>query len=305
MKPRSFRFLTVMGLKNAWANRLMSLASIGVLFACMFLIGVAVILSHTIDRGIDDITAKDEVMVFFNDELDEPSVQAKVAQIADMDNIRSAEYISKEAALETLKEHLGADADVIGAYSQEEQNELMPAGARIKYADLSKHDATTDMLEKLEGVQYVRTYRAITDSIVQIQQIVTLACTGIIILLMGIAMMIISNTIRITMFTRKLEISIMKAVGATDAFVRFPFIVEGILLGLLAALLTVGFIGAVYAPMINVLGRHITFNAVSFGSFWLELLGIFSAIGVASGLLSSFLMISKYLRHEGSEFRVM
>ena len=123
-----------------------------------------------------------------------------------------------------------------------------------------------------------------------------------------IALVIISNTVRITMFNRKLEISIMKAVGATNGFIRFPFMIEGITLGVIASFLTVGVEYLLYKlaikaldPIIKILG----YNPVPFSNFMWIILLIFLALGIISGLIASIITISKYLRREGSEFSAL
>ena len=120
---------------------------------------------------------------------------------------------------------------------------------------------------------------------------------------MIIALVIVSNTIRVTMYTRKLEIGIMKAVGATDAFVRIPFVVEGMVIGIISALISEGLLYFCYRvateTIISTLG---TSDIVKYSEMALPLLLVFLAIGIVAGVIGSVIMISKYLRHEGSEF---
>ena len=125
----------------------------------------------------------------------------------------------------------------------------------------------------------------------------------IISILMIISLVVVSNTIRITMYSRKLEISIMKAVGATDAFVRIPFVVEGILIGLISALLSEGLLYFCYRIASETLTQTLgTGDIVRYSEMMFYLFGVFAAIGIFAGALGSFIMIGKYLRREGSEF---
>ena len=123
-------------------------------------------------------------------------------------------------------------------------------------------------------------------------------------LLMVIALVIISNTIRITMFSRKLEISIMKAVGATDGFIRFPFMIEGILLGVIAAGVAFGLVYIIYRLAIGAVTENLMLNLnfLSFGSFAAVIFGVFLVLGTVAGMIGSLVSIRKYLKREGSEF---
>ena len=314
MKMRSFRYLIGEGIKNVWANRLMSLASIGVLVACMLITGVAVVLSINVDKSLGDLEKQNVVMVYFGDEqnptddgkilTDEEAKQLTTDKIAKLDNIAKVEFIGRDEGLEGLLSDMGDEYDALFDYVNE-QNPL-PNAARVQFDDLAKFESTVKAIEKIEGVKNVRHQRELAEKITGIRKTVSAASIGIVALLLIIAFVIVCNTIRITMYNRKLEISIMKAVGATDRFIRFPFMVEGIMLGLLASVFTTGLLYAVYRIAITFMEETMTgFKAIAFREFALPLFGLFAAIGILVGLVGSCIIISKYLRKEGSEFRAL
>lgn len=307
MKMRSFRYLIGEGLKNVWVNRLMSLASIGVLIACMLITGVAVVLTVNVDDYLGDLEQQNVVMVYFDESVSDKDAKAlATSTIKKMDNISSVEYISKDEGLKGLLKDMSDDYSSLFNYLDGENP--LPNGARVhfKKIDTTHFDKTVSALKSIKGVSTVRHQRELAKKISGIRQTVNFASIWIVALLLVIAMVIVCNTIRITMYNRKLEISIMKAVGATDSFIRFPFMVEGIALGLVAAVFTTGLLYAVYRVAITEFEKSMSgFSAIPFREFALPLLGLFCLIGVLVGLIGSRFTITKYLRKEGSEFRAI
>ncbi len=314
MKMRSFRYLIGEGIKNVWANRLMSLASIGVLVACMLITGVAVTLSVNIDESLGDLEQQNVVMVYFGDEQNPTDSGVKLTddeakaltkdKISKIDNVAKAEFISREDGLDGLLSDMGDENNALFDFVSEDNP--LPNAARVQFEDLSQFDKTVKAIEKVEGVKNVRHQRELAEKIVGIRKTVNVGSIGIVALLLIIAFVIVCNTIRITMYNRKLEISIMKAVGATDRFIRFPFMVEGITLGLLASAFTTGLLYAIYRVAITYIEQTMAgFAAIPFRELALPLFALFALIGVTVGLFGSSIVISKYLRKEGSEFRAL
>ena len=169
--------------------------------------------------------------------------------------------------------------------------------------DLALFDETVEKIAKVEGVDVIRSQSGLAEKITGIKNGLAIASVWIISILMLIALVIVSNTIRVTMYNRKLEISIMKAVGATDTFVRIPFVVEGVIIGLISALLAEAVLYFCYRVATEkIIATLDTTDIVKFGDMALPLLAIFIGIGLFAGVIGSVIMISKYLRREGSEF---
>ena len=310
MKARSVRYLIGEGLKNIWLNRMMSIASIGVLMESMLLMGIAIAFSENVDRVMSSIESQNVVMVFLEDELTDEQVQSVYEQIKSLDNINPDEttYISSNQALEGVLHEMGPEYEEYFNQYFEEGNTIMPETVRASMIDLEKYDQTVAAIENVEGVDSYNSSRDLAVILTTVRDAINTAGVWIIVLLSLIALVIISNTVRITMFNRKLEISIMKAVGATNGFIRFPFMIEGITLGVIASFLTVGVEYLLYKlaikaldPIIKILG----YNPVPFSNFMWIILLIFLALGIISGLIASIITISKYLRREGSEFSAL
>ena len=302
MKLRSIKYLTVEGLKNMWVNRLMSIASIAVLIACMLLMGAAIIFSLNVDKALGVLRDQSIVMVYMQDVCSEVENKATANTIRDLDNVKEATFVPQAEGLESLLDTFGEDAESLFTFVEGENP--LPDAVQVKLDDLNRFDATVSAIQKVEGVDSVNSMRETAMRVNSISRLINIAGFWIIGLLIITALVIISNTIRITMNSRKLEISIMKAVGATNNFIRFPFVVEGVVLGVAAAGITMVIIYFVYKAVLGAIQESMmTQGAVPFTSFMWPLLGIFLLLGVLAGAIGSLISLGKYLRKEGSEFR--
>lgn len=337
MKASSFKYLTATGLKNMWVNKLMTISSVGTLMACMIIIGVAVMLSVNINNAVKGVEQQNVISVFFNDRnsvyfgtsapLDgtevtaatkledipdsaylvhnEDEAKAVIAEIEKLDNVAQVRYITSEEWLLTMKEdYLSGKDDAAG----EVLDELNPfsMGAKITVNDMSRFDETAAAIEKVAGVSRVRAQKDVATKLVTVRSVIKNAGAWIIGILLIISFVIVSNTIRVTMYNRKLEISIMKAVGATDSFIRLPFMIEGIAIGIISSVLAFGVMYLMQNAIMKAIGSAFSISSmVPFKSYALVLFLIFLAIGVLSGVLGSLIMMGKYLKKEGSEFRAL
>ena len=302
MKLRSIKYLTVEGLKNMWVNRLMSIASIAVLIACMLLMGAAIIFSLNVDKALGVLRDQSIVMVYMQDGRSEVENKATANTIRDLDNVKEATFVPQAEGLESLLDTFGEDAESLFTFVEGENP--LPDAVQVKLDDLNRFDATVSAIQKVEGVDSVNSMRETAMRVNSISRLINIAGFWIIGLLIITALVIISYTIRITMNSRKLEISIMKAVGATNNFIRFPFVVEGVVLGVSAAGITMVIIYFVYKAVLGAIQESMmTQGAVPFTSFMWPLLGIFLLLGVLAGAIGSLISLGKYLRKEGSEFR--
>ena len=375
MKFSSMRYLAGEGVKNAWVNRLMTIASVGVLVACMVIIGLAILISENVNKAVGNLEQQNVVMAYMKDynwalygggsdadtssgtdssasdasqdtasdseeaeagtsaessegsestesttddtdKADENGIKpsdyvihndeeakALCDEIAKIDNVAAVEYITSEEGLESVKESMIEGQESYFTFLDDEYGNPMSGAAKITMTDMSKFDDTVDKIMELDGVDTIQSQSDLADKIAAIKRGVGIAGFWIIAILMVISLVIVSNTIRVTMYNRKLEISIMKAVGATDSFVRIPFVVEGMLIGLVSALIAEGLLYFCYRvateTIIATLG---TTDIVYYSDVAWWLLLVFIGIGIFAGVLGSVIMISKYLRREGSEF---
>lgn len=338
MKASDAGYLLKTGFKNMWVNKLMTIASIGTLVACMMIIGVATMLTVNVNNALRGIEQQNVIMCYFNDKNSvvyqsaEPLVEcdigdpasipaeayrihseeeslAVVEQIKALDNVVAdkVEYISKEQSLETMQEKYlqGKDECIEVLYDGEDGNPLSD-GARVVVNDMSRYQETADAILALDAVTSVQAQGDIAERIEAIGSALKTAGIWIIAVLLLISLVIVSNTIRVTMYNRKLEISIMKAVGATDAFIRMPFMLEGIAIGLISSVLAFGIMYLMQNVIVQKLSSALKLTTiVPFRQYALFLFLGFIALGIISGVFGSMIMMGKYLRKEGSEFRAL
>lgn len=300
MKLRSVRYLTVEGFKNIWLHRLMTLASVCVLVSCMLLIGVAVLLSFNVEQAFGALKDSNVIHVSLKDDEKNPISKEKALQIEQeikkISNVKSTRYVSREESADSFRESIGSLYDEFF-----EDNNFLPTKIEVTFKEQAKYEKTISKIKQVEGVEYVNFSEGLTEKLVGIQNVINTAGFWIIGLLLITALVIISNTIRITMASRRLEISIMKAVGATNSFIRLPFIVEGITFGLVSAIVTTGLLYLVYNSTIDKVKEFSFINLIPYTDVVWYLLGGFCLIGILAGTIGSLISISKYLRKEGSE----
>ncbi len=332
MKIGSIKYLIKEAFKGAWANRLMSLASIGILIACMVVIGLAILISENVTMAVGNLEKQNVVMVYmkdynwalYSDELELPDEQRDGAdkngileddyvihsdeeakelcdKIASLDNIEKVEFVSSEEGLESVKDDMDGQEDYFDFLDDEYGNPLS-AAAKVTMKEMALFDATIKQIEKLDGVDTIQSHGDLAEKIDALKQGIYVAGFWIIAILVVISLVIVSNTIRVTMYNRKLEISIMKAVGATDAFVRIPFVIEGMIIGIISALISEGVLFFCYEVATEKIGVMLNGTVVPFADLAIYLLLVFMGIGIFAGAIGSAIMISKYLKREGSEF---
>lgn len=304
MKLSSIKYLTGEGFKNVWVHRLMSLASVGVLLACMIMMGVAVILSLNVEKVLGTIEDQNAIVVCFSDDYSsENAMQITNDVLSNIDNIKSCEFVSREDGLQRQKDVMGEDYAALFDYISDENP--LPNAAQIVINDLNYYDETLAKIKEVEGIDHVNEQREISLKLNSISNTINSAGFWIVGLLFIISIAIVSNTIKITMFSRKLEINIMKAVGATDAFIRFPFIVEGMVLGIISGVLSTGIVYFIYKATTGSLETAFSTNVVPFSDFGLQMLVGFLIMGAVVGVIASMFSMGKYLRREGSEFSAL
>lgn len=299
MKSRNLRYLTREGIRNIGANRLMSLASIAVLMSCLVMIGVAVLLFFNVDSLLQNIESQNVIMVFVEKESDEKAVEDVKAEIEAIENITNVEFVSKEQAYEEVLESLGNNSSILDGVD----NSFLPDGFRVTVTDMLLFSQTVEQIRNVPNVMSIQENSDLASRLTKIRTAVSYVCIGVIVLLFVVALFIIANTVRITMFSRKREISIMKAVGATNSFIRWPFLIEGIFIGIISALLSILVLYGIYAlasdallTIFGILGGGL----VNFWDYAGYILAAFLVLSVVTGGLGSTFSIGRYLKEQGS-----
>ena len=298
-KSRNVRYLTSEGIRNIGINRLMSVASIAVLMSCLVMIGSAVLIYLNVDTLLQNIEDQNIIMVFVDVGSDEATVKGVEKQINGMDNIQTCEFISKAEAYNKVLESLGSNASLLS----DSDDSFLPDGFRLTVKDMDQFAATVSQLQSIEHVLNVQQNTDLASKLSRVRRAVSYISICIIVLLFAVSLFIIANTVRITMFSRKLEISIMKAVGATNWFIRWPFLVEGITIGLISAVLGFGVLYLIYFLASDSLLAIFGLLGNSLVDFWEYAVYIavgFVVVSIVTGGIGSVFSIGRYLKEQGS-----
>ena len=299
MKGSSLGYLTREGFRNIWVNRLLTLATVVVLVSCLIIVGSGLLIFLNINNVLDLIEGQNVVMVYVNDEADDYLTQTLGVQLETLENIKDVEFVPKEEAFERQKESYGDKASLLDGLSAD----ILPDAYKVTVDDLEFFDATVAEIQKLDNVLQIHENSELAGKLASIRNAVTYISLGIVAILFFVSLFIVSNTIRITIYNRRLEISIMKAVGATNAFIRWPFVVEGILLGLFSALLGLGLQYGVYAVASIWLGNVLSMlggEAVNFLDYIWLIFAVFAFIGIVIGTFGSLISLNKYLKEHNN-----
>ena len=302
MTGSSLKYLTKEGFRNIWTNRMMSLASICVLMSCLVLIGSAAMIFFNIDSLLGKIEEENVIMVYIADETTDEQISEMETQINNLGNIKEIEFVPKEDAWqEQLATMEKAQAEF---FTQVSSDIPLPDAYKVTVDNLDLFDQTVDGLNKLDHIDTIRENKDLAQKLVAIRKGISIVAIVIVAVLLAISLFIISNTIKLTVYSRRLEISIMKSVGATNNFVRFPFVIEGMILGVLSGVISLGLVWGLYelaVKQFSELLSSLNLQAIAFVDYALPMLGIFIAIGVICGVGGSVVTMSKYLNKEGSE----
>ncbi len=296
MKGASLGYLTKEGFRNVWVNRLMSLASITVLMACLVIIGLGSMLFFNINALLDKIESQNVIMVYIEDGTTDEQIEKLNKDIYGLGNIEDCIFVSKEEAFENSKKELGEDSALL-----EGMENPMPDAYKVTVSDMTLFKQTVKGLKSLDYIETVRENSDIADKLIDIRYAVTVVVAGMVLLLFIVSLFIIANTIRITMFSRRLEISIMKAVGATNWFIRWPFMIEGVVIGILSSFVSFGVLAGLYYGVAYIFNDLLAlFKPVAFGQYAGYIFLLFVLIGSFTGSVGSLISMGKYLKEQGS-----
>lgn len=294
---RGLGYLIKEGFKNVWNNRMMSLASVGVLVSCLLITGAALLLSMNVNSVVSSVGKDNQITVFLNDDITELQAVMEIApKIRELDNIEECTFYSKDEAIMQLQDELGD----LFSEMQGDANPL-PHAFHVTMTDLSKYDSTIDSVAAVDGVYKISDKSDIARKLTSLNTLVTQIGLWIIVVLGIISLFIISNSIRMTMYSRRFEISIMKSVGATNWFVRIPFIVEGMVIGIVSGIISSGCIAFLYQGVIVAVQYIIPFSEISYSSVALQMTIAFVVLGMFVGALGACISIGRYLKKEGGE----
>ena len=292
-KP-DFGYFIKEGLMGIKLHGLMSFAAVTVIAACLLIISTFGLVAYNIDLLIDGLASQNEIAVFVDETLTREQAVAMQAAIEAIDNVEAVTFVPKEEAFENYLETMGEDA-----YIMEDLREDNPLRDeyRVVMKDVSRHDETVEAIRGLEGVGGTNSEKEISDRLIQIRSVVNAVSYALMALLGAVSVFIIANTVKLAMFARREEISIMKMVGATNGFIRAPFVIEGTVLGLMGGLLAFFAEWGVYNYITEKLvASSGIFTMVGFEQIWAGLLPTLVVTAMIIGVIGSTWTIRKFLK---------
>ena len=293
-------YLTKMGFRNLVANRSMSLSSISVLTACLLLIGVSFLLLFNMKTLVSDVEKQNVVVAFVKDGIDETAKKQVQADLKAIPNVTEVQYVSKEEGFNEQLEDFGVERNMIDGVIENP----LPDSYRITVSNIEEFSTTLAAIKAVANVESVRESQEIIKQISTLQKSVTFICLIIVAILIVVSLFIIANTIKITMVSRKVDIQVMKSVGATNVFICWPFMIEGIAIGLISGLIAMGLTYVVEiteGDALNSLFSLFGSSVVNISDFWYVLVIGYFVSGMLLGSFGSVVSIRKYLKKEGSE----
>ncbi|MDK2933710.1 MAG: cell division transport system permease protein [Clostridiales bacterium] len=272
----------------------MSLASIGTVLACLIIFGMFLLFSVNLNYIGAQVQEQWEIKVFIDEKIPSHEIPIIGEQIKKIKYIKACTLETKEQALENYKKQLGEDAYILEGF--DEFNPLRDS-YNINLDDIRYADQVVQQLSEIPGIAKVKNHKEFVDRLLKVTEFVRMASLWIMLLLACIAVFIISNTIKLAVFARRKEINIMKFVGATDWFIRWPFIIEGMLIGLIGALISLLLVGYGYDYILKLIYQSMNiFKLRSFSEIFEALAFIFISFGISIGAVGSAISIRKYLR---------
>lgn len=291
---RRFGYYWKEGFRNIFKHGFMSIAAVLIMVACLLLTGTVTLIAYNIDLSIVELQQSNEIVVWIDEDLTTREARSLGSQFNRIDNIATTEFVDRDEALEDYRQELGEDADILEDYDS--SNNPLRNSFVFTMKDPALADETLEQIEAVDGVADVRADEAVISRLMQIQNVFNIVALAMVVGLAVISIFIISNTVKLAMFARREEISIQKIVGATNWFIRWPFVIEGMVLGLLAGGLAFLAQWGLYTELHGIVSGVIPyFQIVPFESVRWLVLGVYCGAGVLFGIGGSVTSIRKFM----------
>lgn len=301
MRISTFFYTIKQGLKNIWKNKMFSLASIATMTACIFLFGLFYTIVTNFQSMVKDAESGVAVTVFFDEGISQDKIDEIGNLIRARAEVSNLEFVSADDAWDSFKQTY-FEGNESAAESFAGDNPLAnDASYSIYMNDISMQQTLVTYLQSVDGIREVKQSAVVANTLTDFNKLIGYVSAGIIIILLGVAVFLISNTITVGISVRREEIGIMKLIGATDYFVRAPFVVEGIVIGLIGAAIPLGILYVLYGRIIDYIGEKFSFisNMMKFlpvDEVFHTLVPVALILGVGIGFIGSRITIRKHLK---------
>lgn len=291
-----FEYAFVQARKNIVRNGLMTVASLFTITSCLVILGLFVMMSLNINYISDKIKGQCEIQVFIEKDASDKRVKEVGNQIRELSNVKEAVLFTKEEMLDYAENDIFEGNEDL-SLGFDDDNPFSDS-YKVTLNDIALTNDTVKQIENFSSIEYIDNKQELVDDVVRISGYVKNASLIVILLLMIIALVIISNTIRLTVFNRRKEINIMKYIGATDRFIRVPFVIEGITIGIIGAAIAFALISWGYIVVYGMVEKsgYEMFMLLNYKSVWYIVAVMFAAVGGFIGMFGSMISMRKYLK---------
>ena len=293
MRLNNLGYLLKEGFRGIFLHGFMSFAAICVTIACLLIVGSFSILAYNLDIMVENLNKTSEILVYVDSSLSDAEARSIGTKINTLSNILNAKFVSREEALEDFI----ADHDGDSAFSGVQAEDLRHRYV-VTLEDNTLMKQTDAQLKQIPGVVKTSAAYELAEGFTTIQSVLHIVTVAVMAVLLVVSLLIISNTVKLAMYDRKEEIGIMKMVGATNGFIRLPFVVEGFTLGMMGALLAFGLEWVMYDALIEKISTVDSlqlFSFVAFQELLMPMVAVFGAAGLFVGIVGSWTSIRKFL----------
>ena len=293
MRINNFFYLIKEGVKGIFKHGFMSFAAVCVTVACLLIVGSFSILMYNVNIMVEDLNQTNEILAYVDSSYSEAEAKSIGTKINMIENVLQADFVSREEALKNFVEDHQEDEAFSGVEATDLRHRFV-----VILEDNTYIEETAAQIEALPGVVKIRAEYELAEGFATLQKVLQLASYAIIAVLLAVSLLIISNTVKLAMYDRKDEIAIMKMVGATNGFIRLPFIVEGFTLGMIGAALAFGMEWGMYDALVKEIALVDSlqlFKFVPFQELLIPMIAVFVSAGLFVGVVGSWTSIRKFM----------
>lgn len=297
MKFNIVSYLIGEGLGNVFKNKKSTFSAILVMCISMLVFGLFFIIGENVNHIMNTVESSQEIQVFIKNDATDEEITKVGEQLQQIEGVNKITFVSKDEALDIMQEKVGEKSYLLAGY---EENNFLPASYKVTLTDLKLASKVESQINQLDNIKRITSSNETITKLISVANGVRIVTAAILIGLIVGSIFIIANTIKLTVYARRREISIMKYVGATNSFIRWPFIVEGMIIGIISAGISVLLVGGIYKIvaaklMESSLITSLGITLVGFSDMFTLIILVYLALGIGIGVIGSALSMRKYL----------
>ncbi len=293
MRINNIGYLIKEGVRGIFLHGFMSFAAVCVTVACLLIVGSFSSLMYNVNLMVEDLNKTNELLVYIDSELPDAEAKSVGTKINLIENVLLAKYVSREEALKAFVEDMGGSSAFGGVVAEDLRHRFV-----VALEDNALMEQTYSQIEQIPGVVYISAEFEMAEGFITLQNVLQIASIAVISVLLVVSLLIISNTVKLAMYDRRDEIAIMKMVGATNGFIRLPFVVEGFALGMMGAAIAFAMEWVMYDALVLKIEEVDTlrlFRFVPFDELLIPMVATFVAAGLFVGIVGSWTSIRKFM----------